>query len=77
MCTMIEWKGEGMLDQQKHLSERVPEIILKEEYPEKARHPETCLCPVDVPETLDRAGEEWQEKPGIPRFHVYVKADTE
>ena len=70
MCVMIEWRGDEVIDQQAHLARRVPTIILKDWFPSGARHDDACLCPVDVPATLDRAGVQWQRNSGIPEYEV-------
>jgi hypothetical protein len=60
MCTRINWNDEKPIFTQGELLEEVGEILLEEGVAEKARDDETCLCPVNIPVTLEKAGCEYQ-----------------
>jgi hypothetical protein len=70
MCVMIDWRGKKMVDQQGQLGRHVSTIVLKDGHPSRTRDDDACLCPVDVPATLDGAGVHWERKPGIPEYEV-------
>lgn len=70
MCVMIDWPGLPLLETQLDLSDRVPCLFLKDNCSEKALDRRGCLCPIDVPATLDNAGVEWEHGDGIPGFIV-------
>jgi hypothetical protein len=58
MCVAINWKGERVATQ-KELTDKVGRDIVESALGDSPYEPEVCLCPVDVPTVLKKAGVGW------------------
>lgn len=70
MCSRVVWSEGECISTQEELADRAGLLFMEDHATPRARDEEGCLCPVDIPRTLEHAGLEYQYDPGFDEYRI-------
>lgn len=70
MCSRVVWSEGECISAQGKLAKKTGLLYMEDLADPKARDDEECLCPVDIPLTLDHAGLKYRYDPGFDEYRV-------
>jgi len=70
MCSRVVWSEERYISTQGELAEQTGLLFMGDQAAPRSRDDERCLCPVDIPRTLEHAGLEYKYDPGFDEYRI-------